>query len=145
MKKVLLTTLLFTLIAALIAGMFYTSINRRSLKEGIAIVSLLALLAAIPVIIGYVIANISLRSPSPIWLAAKFLLFVLNGFLLLAGMVLTIVVGFEISVAFVSVPFMLAGFYIYYETIRLIRRPPNAEAQVLSESGVLDDFFMDAD
>lgn len=145
MKKVLLTTIIFTLIAALIAAMVYTSINRRSLKEGVAIVSVLALLAAIPVILGYIIATISLRSPSPIWLAAKFLLFVLNGVLLLAGMVLTIVVGFEISVAFVSVPFMLAGFYIYYETVQLIRRPLNAEAQVLSDSAVLDDFFMDVE
>lgn len=145
MKKVLLRTILFTLIAALIAGIVYSSLHRRSLKEGVCIVSILALVAAVPAVIGYIVATISLRSPNPIWLGIKFLLFILNGCLLLAGVVLTIAIGIDEEVAFVSVPFMLAGLYIYYETIRLIRKPPIPKAQMLSDSDVLDDFFMDSE
>lgn len=147
MKKVLLRTLVFTLLAVLITGIVYSFITRRFYQETVSIIAVLALLAAIPVVLGYIIAHASLRFPHPILQGIKFLLFIVNGFLFVAATILTILIGSEEVAAFIGIPFILAGFYTYYETIKLIRQPPNPEAQMLSNSDndVLDDFFMDSE
>ena len=145
MKKVLLRTLFLTLIAIVIAGITYILMTKNFDQEIILIISLLALSAAVPIIIGYIFANISLRSASPILTGVKFILFLVNGLLLIGATMLTIGFSLEEITVFISIPFLLAGSYTYYETIKLIRQPPNAEVQALSESAILDDFFIDSE
>ena len=145
MKKVLLRTLFLTLIAIAIAGITYILMTRNFDKEVVLLISILALAAAVPIIIGYIFADISLRSASPILTGVKFILFLVNGLLLIGATMLTVGFSLEKITVFISIPFLLAGSYTYYETIKLIRQPPNAEVQALSESDVLDDFFIDSE
>lgn len=145
MKKVLFRTLMSTLFATLFAVIIYHSLSKYIHKEAILIIGVLALMAAIPVIIGYLLAHVSLRSSNPLLIVAKFLFFSLNGLLIAGGTILTIAVSLEEIAAYISIPFLLAGSYTYYETIKLIRQPQNPNVQTLSGQDVLDDFFIDID
>jgi hypothetical protein len=141
MKKVLLRILFLTLAALFIAAITYISIKKSFGKEVIILISALALSSAIPIIIGYIFANISLRSASPILTVVKLILFLINGLLIIGATMLTIGFCFEEKIVFISIPFLLAGAYTYYETIQLIRQPPSAKVQAFSEDAILDDFL----
>lgn len=145
MKKVLLRTILLTLIAIFINGIKYKFMTGRFDKEVVLIIGMLALIAAIPIILGYISAYFSLRSSNSILLGIKFILFLANGLLIIGTTILTLYIAFEETDILVSLPYLVAGTYIYYETIKLIRQPPSPEAQGLLDSTILDDFFIDAE
>jgi hypothetical protein len=106
---------------------------------------MLSLAAAVPVLLGFLFANISLRSPSPIIVVAKIILFLLNGLLIIGTTILTFYIAFEDLDILVSVPYLIAGSYTYYETIKIIREPLNSKTQGLSDDGILDDIFIDSE
>lgn len=145
MKKVLLRTILLTLIAIFINGIKYKFMTGRFDKEVVLIIGMLALIAAIPIILGYISAYFSLRSSNSILLGIKFILFLANGLLIIGTTILTLYIAFEETDILVSLPYLVAGTYTYYETIKLIRQPPSPEAQGLLDSTILDDFFIDAE
>lgn len=144
MKKVLLITLILTLVALLINGLRYLSMPSGLNREVVMAIGVLALMAAIPVTLGYIFAHLCLRSSHPILVGLKLILFLVNGLLIIGTTMLTFYVIFEEADALVSVPYLIAGIYTYYETVKLIRQPPNPEAQGLSDNDVLDDFFIDS-
>lgn len=144
MKKVLLMTLGLTLIAAIISGLVYFPLFKKFDKEIVEIISVLALLTAIPVVLGYLIAHFSLIAKHFFWDALKVLLFLINGGLIITATILTLLFGSEEGLAFIGLPYIIAGSYTYYETIKLLRMPPSKNAQTLSNhEDVLDDFFLD--
>jgi hypothetical protein len=143
MKKVLIRTLVFTLIAVFVAGLVYNSMTGRLDRKIVFIIGVLALSAAIPFTFGYILANISLRSSNSILTAAKFILLLVNGGLIIGAIILTIAIAYEDMVVYVSFPFILAGSYTYNETIKLIRQDPKLKNKGQSESDILDDLFID--
>lgn len=145
MKKVLLRTFLLTLFAVLINGMRYFSMANNFNQEIVLIIGILSLAAAVPILLGYFLANVSLRSSNPIIVVAKVVLFILNGLLIIGTTLLTVYISFEETDVLISFPYLVAGYYTYYETIKLVRQPPNPEAQGLSDDDVLDEFFIDSE
>lgn len=145
MKKVLLRTISLTLIAIFINGIKYAFMTGRFNKEVVLIIGMLALLAAIPIILGYISAYFSLRSSNSILVGIKFILFLVNGLLIIGTTILTLYIALEETDVLVSLPYLIAGTYTYYETIKLIRQPPNPNAQGLSDGSILDDFFIDSE
>lgn len=145
MKKVLLRTILFTLIAIFINGIKHVFMTGRFDKEIILIIGVLALIAAIPIILGYISAYFSLRSSNSILEGIKFILFFANGVLIIGTTILTLYIALEETNILVSLPYLAAGTYTYYETIKLIRQPPSPKVQGLSDSTILDDFFIDSE
>ena len=145
MKKVFLRTLVLTVFAVLINGWRYLFMTSLFNKEVVLIIGMLSLAAAVPVLLGFLFANISLRSPSPIIVVAKIILFLLNGLLIIGTTILTFYIAFEDLDILVSVPYLIAGSYTYYETIKIIREPLNSKTQGLSDDGILDDIFIDSE
>lgn len=144
MKKVLLTTFGLTLIAVIINGITYSTLSRRFDKEIIEIIAVLALLAAISVILGYLVARYCLTYSNFLLSLLNVLLFLVNGALIIGATILTFLFGSQEFLAFVGLPYIIAGFYTYSKTIKLIGKAPERKAQSLSENeDVLDDLFLD--
>ena len=114
-------------------------------QEIVLIIGILSLAAAVPILLGYFLANVALRSSNPIIVVAKVVLFILNGLLIIGTTLLTVYISFEETDVLISFPYLVAGYYTYYETIKLVRQPPNPEAQGLSDDDVLDEFFIDSE
>ena len=110
-------------------------------KEVVLAIGILSLSAALPIIIGYTFAVKSLSSSNAILTGVKYVLFIINGFLILAATFSTLMLISQEVAILVSVPFIITGSYTYYQTIKVIGQAPNANMQQLSGSDLLDDFF----
>lgn len=144
MRKVLINTFILTLVALAISGIAYTSTTRRIQGEAIIIILTLALIAAVPITMGYIIASASLRSPNIVWTILKFFLFLVNGGLIIGTTILTTAILPEEGAVLVGYPYILAGIYTYYQTIKIIRSPSYIETRALPDDDLLDDCLMDS-
>ncbi|CAA6829718.1 MAG: Unknown protein [uncultured Aureispira sp.] len=141
MEKVLVRTLISTLIALFINVIVYLIMPENYAKEVVLAIGILSLSAALPIIIGYTFAVKSLSSSNAILTGVKYVLFIINGFLILAATFSTLMLISQEIAILVSVPFIITGSYTYYQTIKVIGQAPNANMQQLSGSDLLDDFF----
>lgn len=137
-RQVLLRTLYLTLIALFINGLAFLFLGVKSFdKEVIYILNTLALIVAIPFVIGYIVADQATKVDHIFFDAAKVILFIVNGGLILLALFLCFVL-FGNSWALLSpIPYIVSGIYIFYETARIIAAP-KARKRVVQED-LLDD------
>lgn len=140
MKKVLSRTLMLTLLSILLLGFAYhLATNGSHIKEIILIILLLSLLAAIPIILGYVLSYYALQSTSSILTFFSIILYIFNGLLIAGTVCLTI---FALIIEFWvigAIPFILSGSYVFYETYKNMDAPKQITKRPSSSHDILDD------
>lgn len=142
MTTVLSRTLIGTGIVILLNTFAYAFLGRSMEKEGITVVSVLALFCAIPVILGYVLTYFLLTYNNIALYAVNIGLLVLNGLLIAGATILTIVVATEFPWILISFGYIFVGAYVYFETMKIIGQANRQQGKNdLSDGDLLDDGF----
>lgn len=140
MKKVLSRTLMLTLLSILLLGFSLHYIGHKTYyEEIILIILLLSLLAAIPVILGYVLSYYARQSPTSVLTFFSIILFIFNGLLIGGTALLTLMILLDDKVAISAIPFILSGSYTYYETGKEVLAPKQITKRPSSSHDILDD------
>ncbi|BDS09705.1 hypothetical protein [Aureispira anguillae] len=140
MNKVLGRTLLLTFISIVILCIFRYFKAGSTEKELIFIILFLALLSAIPIILGYILNYSTLESSNNFLIFFKTALLIFNGLLISGTTILSVLILLEDSISVVGFPFIISGCYTYYESIKIY-----SVAKVSSPASnqdILDDDFI---